>query len=151
MNIAIRRASSADYAAARELLAAAELPVDDFAPGHLRFVAASGGELFGAVGLEAFGEVALLRSLVVAGDARSAGLGGRLVAALEDDARRSGIVALWLLTIDADDYFIRLGYRVRDRSEAPDAIRGTAEFSELCPGTAALMSKRLQGDRPRDS
>lgn len=145
MSTAIRQARASDFPVVRGLLAAADLPVDDFAPEHLVFVGEAGGTPVGGIGLEALGDIGLLRSLVVARQARSSGLGGRLVAALEDEARSRGIRELWLLTIDADAYFRGLGYEVRHRDDAPAGIRGTAEFSGLCPGTAVLMSKGLAG------
>ena len=97
----------------------------------------------GMIGIEKFGDVGLLRSLVVDPSARSGGIGARLVAALESMAAERGIAELWLLTIDADAYFSRLGYSVTDRSRAPDVIRRTHEFSSLCPGDATLMRKSL--------
>ena len=66
-----------------------------------------------------------------------------LVDALEAMARSRGIVELWLLTIDADAWFARLNYLVRERDDAPVDIRNTREFSGLCPGDAVLMSKRI--------
>ena len=33
--------------------------------------------------------------------------------------------------------------RIRERDEAPEAIRATAEFSDLCPASAVLMSRSL--------
>jgi amino-acid N-acetyltransferase len=62
---------------------------------------------------------------------------------VEEFAAASGATEIWLLTIDADVWFGRLGYAVRDRQDAPEAIRGTQEFSGLCPGDAVLMSKSL--------
>jgi hypothetical protein len=47
------------------------------------------------------------------------------------------------LTIDAEKFFARLGYRTMARSDAPAAIQSTDEFSSLCPGSAVLMQKRL--------
>lgn len=143
MSLTIRHACDADYPVVRELLSNADLPVEDFVPAQLVFVAEAGGRPVGGIGLEALGDVGLLRSLVVARQVRSSGLGRQLVAALEDEARSRGIRELWLLTIDADAYFGGLGYEVRQRDDAPAAIRGTAEFSGLCPGTAVLMSKNL--------
>jgi amino-acid N-acetyltransferase len=87
--------------------------------------------------------VGLLRSLVVDPGSRAAGVGRQLVAELEAHAGRSGIEELWLLTIDADRYFRALGYTVKERGEAPAAIRRTAEFSRLCPGDATLMHKAI--------
>ncbi len=84
-----------------------------------------------------------MRSLVVAPGSRAAGLGRLLVAALEAHARRRGLTELWLLTIDAERYFRALGYTAKERSEAPRAIRQTAEFTLLCPGNATLMQKTI--------
>ena len=97
----------------------------------------------GMVGIEKFDSVGLLRSLVVDRSGRNRGVGGKLVAALENRAIAAGVRDLWLLTIDADRYFLRLGYEVMDRSLAPESIRLTAEFSSLCPGDAVLMRKQL--------
>ena len=136
MSVAIRRAREPDFAVVTDLLAASDLPVDDLVPAHLAFVAEEGGKLLGGIGLEGFGDVGLLRSLIVAQAARSMGIGARLVAALEDEARSRRIGELWLLTIDADAYFAGLGYAARERDDAPPVIRATAQFSDLCPGTA---------------
>ena len=144
MKVAIRRAAAADLPDAKSMLEDAGLPVEDLTAAHLAAAAVKDGRIVGVIGVEDFGEVGLLRSLVVAADARAARLGRDLVAALEDDVCEKGMRELWLLTIDADAWFQRLGYVVRDRSDAPAAIRSTAEFSDLCPGDAVLMSKKLQ-------
>jgi amino-acid N-acetyltransferase len=97
----------------------------------------------GVIGLESFENLGLLRSLVVSRAARGSGIGAALVAALEAVCRELGVRELWLLTIDADAFFAKLGYVTRSRDAAPEAIRNTAEFSGLCPGDAVLMSKEL--------
>ena len=106
-------------------------------------VATQAGEPVGMIGIERFVEVGLLRSLIVDTACRGAGLGARLVMALELSARNEHIDELWLLTIDADPFFARHGYVVAERDDAPNAIRSTAEFSDLCPGDAVLMCKHL--------
>jgi len=139
----IRRAHHGDIDAARNLLSEAGLPVEDLSAEHLAFVAEIDGRFVGTIGLESFGAIGLLRSLVVSADTRAGGLGRRLVAELEASTHEQGTEALWLLTIDADPFFQRLGYVVMDRADAPPVIRKTAEFSGLCPGDAVLMSKAL--------
>ena len=141
----IRPAHSGDFDAVSSLLRGAGLPVEDLAGERMAdfLVASSGGSLAGVIGLEAFPRVGLLRSLVVVPDNRAAGIGRLLVAALEAHARRRGLQELWLLSIDADRYFQALGYVATPRDAAPQAIRDTAEFSLLCPGTATLMYKTL--------
>ena len=146
MTPCIRRATYEDLSRATLMLSTAGLPVTDLLAEHLAFVAEDKERVVGVIGFESCGRVGLLRSLVVAEDARFAGVGRRLVASLEADAREQGLDELWLLTIDADPYFARLGYKIRDRKDAPEAIRETAEFSALCPGDAALMFKLLGGD-----
>ena len=141
--IEIRRPRTSDYLPVREMLGAANLPVDDFIPEHLAFVACDDEQPVAAIGCERLGDTWLLRSLVVAEAQRSRGLGARLVGALEADAREQGVGEIWLLTIDADGFFESLGYGRRERDEAPEAIVGTAEFADLCPASAVLMSRSL--------
>lgn len=143
--IHIHSASADNLELLKKWLKAAGLPIADLEPDHMqRFLLASADDsAVGMIGLEAFGSIGLLRSLVVEPAARSAGVGAALVSALEHRARSQGIRELWLLTIDADDWFERSGYTVVDRLRAPTEIRGTAEFSDLCPGDAVLMQKDL--------
>jgi len=144
-DIDIRRARPGDFAAVTSLLRGARLPVEDLGEERMAdfFIASRGDSPAGAIGVEMFSHVGLLRSLVVDPESRAEGIGRLLVAALEAHARCHGLTELWLLTIDADRYFRALGYTAKERSEAPSAIRETAEFSRLCPGTAVLMWKAL--------
>ena len=143
-DVNVRPAGEADLEVAREWLAGAGLPIDDLTPAHMQnfLVAMTATGPVGMIGLEQFGAIGLLRSLVVDPGKRSAGLGRKLVDALEGKAARDGIRELWLLTIDADAYFVARGYELRDRNDAPAVIRQTPEFSSLCPGDAFLLSKR---------
>lgn len=141
----LRQALPQDWGAVRSLLLASELPVDDLGPDKLDgfLIAEHDNAIAGLIGLEVLGTVGLLRSLVVAKDARSSGLGGKLVGALESAAQTAGIGELWLLTIDAERFFQRHNFEIVDRAAAPDEIRNSEEFSALCPGTAFLMCKSL--------
>jgi amino-acid N-acetyltransferase len=135
----------ADLDASRSLLVAAGLPVADLTVEHLDgfLVAEHGAKVVGLIGLERFGAVGLLRSLVVDSSCRRSGLGHALVDALELEARTQRIAELWLLTIDADRYFSGLGYVTCDRQTAPESMANPPEFSGLCPCDAVLMRKRL--------
>jgi len=143
MTLAIRPASAADLAVTIKTLEKAGLPVADLCAERLAFVAEKNDLFQGVIGQESFGSVALLRSLVVSADARGAGIGPALVTALEIASLADGVRELWLLTIDADRFFAKLGYVIRDRVDAPETIRNTEEFSGLCCGDAVLMSKKL--------
>jgi amino-acid N-acetyltransferase len=144
-DIEIRPAEASDLTVATAWLSGEGLPTDDLTVDHMDsfIVATQAGKPVGMIGIEKFGDIGLLRSLFVDEVGRGAGLGARLVAALELRAHSEHIGELWLLTIDADPYFTRHGYVVAERDDAPIAIRSTAEFSDLCPGDAVLMHKRL--------
>jgi len=144
-DIEIRPAQASDLTVATVWLSAEGLPIDDLTVDHMDsfIVATQAGKPVGMIGIEKFGDIGLLRSLFVDEAGRGAGLGARLVAALELRAHSEHIDELWLLTIDADPYFTRHGYVVAERDDAPNAIRSTAEFSDLCPDDAVLMHKRL--------
>ncbi len=97
----------------------------------------------GFAGLELHGHDALLRSVVTLPPMRGRGIGTSIVRQVEAEAAIAKCGAIWLLTRGAEPFFERLGYRRCDRSEAPDAIRATAEFSSLCPDDAEVMVKGL--------
>jgi N-acetylglutamate synthase-like GNAT family acetyltransferase len=141
----LRQAVAADWKVIQPLLVESGLAVDDLDANKLQdfLVAEDGSELVGLIGLQLDGTIGLLRSLVVAKRARSRGLGGKLVGALESAAQAAGVSELWLLTTDAGKFFERCGYEIMARDTAPGSIQQTEQFSDLCPGTAYLMSKVL--------
>lgn len=134
-----------DPATVRALLAAAGLPTADLTATHLAdFWGCGAGEnLAGAIGLEAYGAVALLRSLAVAPDWRGRGLGAALLAHAERAARQRGVQTLYLLTTTAEKFFARRGYARIPREAAPPVLQHTAEFTALCPARAACLMKAL--------
>lgn len=142
----LRRSSPGDWQNVQQLLTDAGLPTEDLGPDMMDgfLIAESGKSIVGVVGLQVFDNIGLLRSLVVAEDARKAGFGGHLLGAVEAAAQTAGIDELWLLTIDANSFFSRHGFDTSSRDEAPDSIRQTEEFRELCPGDAHLMVKSLR-------
>ena len=73
-------------------------------------VARIGDTVVGAVGLEPAGEAALLRSLAVAVKYRKQAIATRLIAAIEKYARSHRVEAIYLLTLDAADFFLKQSY-----------------------------------------
>ena len=134
-----------DVAAVRALLAAAGLPVADLTAALLDsfWGCRAGEELAGAIGLERYGSVALLRSLAVAPAWQGRGLGSALLAHAERAARLRGVSALYLLTTTAEAFFTRRGYIRIPREAAPPALRHTAEFAALCPARAVCLTQAL--------
>ena len=127
------------------MLTAAELPTEDLTLAHCEhfYFAGPASAPTGLVGLELFGDVALLRSLVVAAGNSGAGEGGALLKHAEDQARSRGVRTLYLLTTTAEAFFAKNGYQRASRESAPDAIRATREFAGICPASSAIMTRQL--------
>jgi amino-acid N-acetyltransferase len=133
-------------ATALALLQASKLPTEDLHDRALDHFFFSGSEdsPTALVGLELYGSDALLRSLVVDERARGRGLGASLLEHAERYAAVHGVTSLYLLTDTAESFFKRLGYTRIDRSAAPPSIKGTREYSSLCPQSSAFMVKQLK-------
>jgi len=145
MNTAIQISPRPSLQAAIHLLQDAKLPTEDLTAAHCDhfFYAGPASAPTGLVGLEIFGDVALLRSLVVAPERRGTRAGVALLRHAEDAARARGVRTLYLLTTTAEAFFARHGYAPVARDAAPPAIRATREFSGICPASSAFMSRQL--------
>lgn len=127
------------------LLAACSLPNSDLSAAKLEHFFGCGPDTNprGVVGVELYGDVALLRSLAVDEKVRGRGCGRRLVEEVEHYARGSGAKRLYLLTTTADKFFRALGYAAVNRDSVPGPIRTSTEFTTLCSGSATVMAKDL--------
>jgi len=147
--VKIRRAKSSDLSAVESLLTASDLPTDGVRDNFSGFVVADdNGAIAGAIGLEKYGSVALLRSAVVAPDHRGTGVGRKLVEQLLERAEEAGVDELYLLTTTADKYFPRFGFTRTTRATVPEAVKASAEFRGACPDTAIVMTRPL-GEKAR--
>ena len=148
----IEPAVHADELAIRQLLASSGLPVADWSAEltAVSVVVRDNAGIAGIGAVERRGSIGLLRSVAVARRVHGGGIGRRIVEALEVRAREEGLNALYLLTTTARDYFMRLGYQVLAREEAPAGIRSTAQFGSLCPASSTLMVK-IMTDQARSA
>ncbi len=140
----LETASPFDVGPLAALLARSELPTDDLDDNLIRgFVVARSGaqtnKLVGACGIEICGASGLLRSLVVAPQFRDQSLGRALVENRLVWSQKAGLKTLYLLTLDADPYFLRFGFNRIDRLDLPEEIQATSQFGFLCPATAIAM------------
>src|SRR5207244_7402743 len=104
-------------------------------------VAEAGGAIVGTAALEVCCDNALLRSVAVAPEWRSRGLGRALVTRVIADAEAQGLRALYLLTTTAEHYFPSFGFQPIARDEVPVEVRGTEEFQTACPASAVVMCR----------
>ena len=139
-------AKPADGMDIKRPLAASGLPTADLTPELLEhfLVLRDGPDLIAVVGVEPAGDAALLRSLAVAGSRRGGGVARQMAAAAESLARSRGFGSLHLLTTTASGYFLKIGYQDAARESAPAGIRGTPQFSGLCPSSSSFMVKILE-------
>jgi amino-acid N-acetyltransferase len=133
----------------KKLLAECDLPHEDIRSSQLQhfWVACENTRLAGVVGLEILGNHALLRSLAVTPHARSKGLGKQLTVKAEQHARSFQVGTLYLLTLTAAEFFIKLGYQIMKREDAPATLQNTTEFQGICPVSAKCMTKSLKPDQ----
>ena len=80
------------------------------------------GEMAGCVAVDIFwSDLAEIKSLAVAESARGSGVGGELMRAAIDDARRIGVRRLFALTYE-QGFFERYGFEVIDRATLPEKV-----------------------------
>ena len=146
MNPRIRRAGQSDWSAVRRLLQERNLPLDGAEQHLASFLVATEegkGAVVGAVGLERYGDIGLLRSLAVAENLGKHGVGTALVHALIEQARGSGMRALFLLTTTAADWFPRFGFISVRREDLPASLAASDELRGACPASAVAMRLSL--------
>lgn len=140
----IRGAAPSDLPRIERLLTSSDLPlagVKDALPTFL--VAEAGTDIVGVAGLEVCCDNALLRSVAVAPEYRSKGVGRALVMQLIGNAESRGLRALYLLTTTAEQYFPSFGFQKISRDAVPADVRETAEFTTACPASATVMERVL--------
>jgi amino-acid N-acetyltransferase len=108
------------------------------------FLGYADSKVIGIGGVEVFGKVGLLRSVVIKEQFRRKGLGKMLISEIIETTKRRGVSELYLLTTTAEDFFSRIGFKKIERNAAPAAIKNTTEFKELCSVTSVLMWRKLQ-------
>jgi len=145
-NLKIEKAKNSDYSALVDLLKETNLPPDGIEPHLMNFLVIRNSDadvgskfLVGSVGLEIYGNSALLRSLAVHPDFQGAGLGSQLVKQIIDFAKKKGITRLYLLTDTAEEYFKRKGFVNVARDKIPIDMKQSVEFTTLCTSSPSMM------------
>jgi N-acetylglutamate synthase-like GNAT family acetyltransferase len=142
----LRPATAADVPAVERLLGAAELPRAGVADAIATFVLAEHGvEVVGVAGLELCGDNGLLRSVAVTPAWQNRGLARRLVRHVIAAARERHLRVVYLLTTTAADYFATLGFARTTRQTVPQDVAATEEFASLCPASAVVMMREVEG------
>ena len=124
-----------------ELLKSNGLPYEDIVSSKVQFITKeANGNLIGCVGMEKYGEDGLLRSLAVNNHYKNTGVGETLLVELFHKSKIAGIKKIHLLTTTADTYFEKYGFKITVRSNAPEQILQSKEFSQICPASSTYMT-----------
>ncbi len=98
----------------------------------------------GVAGIQQCGNHLLLRSVVVERSYQGKGLASVLVNILHQRAQDAGYANIYLLTLDAAEYFRKkFDYKIINRTQAPEEIARSGQFLHICPASAMLMNKTL--------
>jgi amino-acid N-acetyltransferase len=101
--------------------------------------------LIACIGVEIYGDAALLRSLAVDSKSRKKGIARQLSEYVENYCNQNSVREVFLLTETAEKYFENHGYKIQNRDDAPLHIKSTTQFSDLCPSSSIFMKKTLNG------
>ena len=139
-----RNASIADLEQIKELLSSSKLPSDDAADHIDNFIVYEEERIIiGVGGLEAYGTTGLVRSIAVKPKNQKKGIGKSIYKSIEHKAYELGLNTLYLLTESAVEYFAKLGFIVKERTDIPVSVMNTKQYKALCPSTAILMFRKL--------
>ncbi len=105
-----------------------------------------GGEIKEIACRESYRPEGLLRSVATLPDARGQGIGRALVGAVETTAAAEGLQRLFLLTMDAAEYFGGLGYHPVPRDTAGVHMQASVQFAQMCPSSVITMMRVLVRD-----
>lgn len=145
MKTITRLETTKELVALKALLRSVHLPVSDIAQSSSQTLFGIRDELdlVASIGLESYGQDALLRSLAVLPSYRNKGLACALLRHAEDHAAQQRLSTLYLLTVNAQDFFSRQGYMRLAREDAPASIAASAQFAGLCPASAVFLYKSI--------
>lgn len=126
------------------LLKKYELPTTDISFDTSIFLGAFiDKKLIGVIGLELFGKLGLLRSLVVEEENRNNGIATKLTKRVIKEAKNSFLLEIYLLATEAESFFENIGFTKIIKSDAPQLIKETKQYSEICSDHAVVMKKEL--------
>lgn len=111
-------------------------------------VAETRGVVIGLIGVERYGRLGLLGSVVTDEAWRGRGVGGALTKDRITSGRSQGLTALYLLTATASGFFKRFGFRPIERALMPEGIQQRLEISSACPTSAPVTVLPLWGGGP---
>jgi len=107
------------------------------------FILQLNADIIGVIGLEIYGDSALIRSFAIIPEFQKKGLGTTLFQQIMEYAQEKKIKNLYVLTQTAKVFFEKKNFGVVDRNVAPLEIQQSKEFTTACPSTAILLKRAI--------
>jgi N-acetylglutamate synthase-like GNAT family acetyltransferase/2-polyprenyl-3-methyl-5-hydroxy-6-metoxy-1,4-benzoquinol methylase len=141
--VAIARAVAEDLDGVLRLLEAVQLPTTGTAGHFDTFLVAKDeqGRLVGAIGLERYGALGLLRSAAVLPEWQRSGIGSQLTRARIDLAKAEGVKELVLFTYTARLLAARFGFTPASREDYQEQLANSSQW--VCCASAEFMRLAL--------
>ena len=145
----IRKVQPLDANSIIRLLGQLNLPTRDLDICNMNnfYVAIQNNGIIGVGGIEMYDNIALIRSFAIKQEFRGYGIAEKIYKIIEEEAKKEGILRLYLLTETSTQYFEKFGFEIIKRDIAPLSIVQSAQFRNLCPKSAILMQKSLNYGR----
>jgi amino-acid N-acetyltransferase len=147
--VTITRVSAEDLGGVLSLLESLQLPTAGVADHFGNFFVAKDKDdsLAGAIGLERYGTLGLLRSAAVAPRLQKSGIGSKLTRLLVDFAKAEGLTELVLFTPSAGDFFGRFGFVPANREDYSTQLKASSQWGACsCRNSAEFMRLGLRSD-----
>jgi amino-acid N-acetyltransferase len=145
MNLIIQQSTEKELDEIKELLEDNNLPTTDIHHDNIQFFnGLIDDKIMSVIGLEKYNNVGLLRSLAVTDLFKNQQVGSRLISHIVDLCSSEDIDKIYLLTTTAEKYFGKFGFTKIERIEAPEILKQTREFKDICPLSAVLMYNNLK-------
>jgi amino-acid N-acetyltransferase len=141
MTINVMPAKPSDFKAVLALLAEAKLPTEGVRQHFTHFlVAFDDKQIIGCVGLEIYGDYALLRSLAVTPTWQGQGLGVQLTTEALTYAQANTVKHVVLLTTSAAEFFAQhFGFVLTERSRFNELLNVSPEWNLTVCASAVCM------------
>lgn len=144
----LRGARPDDLAAIDALIVSEHLPAFRTADFLDTFWVLEGeGGIAGCVGLEVYGEAALLRSVITSPELRRQGYGDVLVRKAFEEAKAMGVKRLYLFTMDKAPFFARHGFERCTMDDFEPAAQECTQYQILKdhPEVAGVLTAMRRG------
>ena len=143
-SLKVSKVDAFDLDKIKQLLKINELSLEDLKDHLSNFLKIENSDgLIGVIGLEIYGNYALLRSFAVHPDYQSNGIGKSLMKRLIKKSKILDIKEIYLFTTTAEKYFVKYGFKKIELTEVNPSVKESSQFRGSCPKSATIMKKQI--------